>query len=830
MNSQTSKFLSPIIGQIPHALKALGRWFVWEAVPKDDRVDKVPHNHRTRHSCNAHDPVIWSSFKDIIVAHAGGGWSGIGVLPGEGVLGVDLDKCRDPETGAVESWAQEIVDRIGSYTETSPSGTGVRVFVRGTAPGSRKKRGRIEMYNGEGGNFLTVTGHAIPGSATDVVENQAGVDWLYRTHLAGDEKSVEATSVIAGESRLTDEEVLDAIRASAQGEKFAALYDDGDWENYDYPSQSEADMALMSMLTWWTGSDPEQMERIFSDSQLAHREKWQDREDYRKSTIAGAVKANGGKHFCGQGPSMTPEDAFAEVETTAQPAQGQAWPDYVPFAEDPPEMPRGVLPGLLGEFVEALSEAIQTPRELAAINSLGVVALAVQSCGVVRVKPDYHEPLNIYGLVASEPGERKSAVVSACKAPLVEWEQKQAQNLREEIRRANSFKRTADKAIEAARQRAARSKSSQELEAAQAEIFAMETESPVVPVPPRLLCDDITPEALAEALAQHGESLGILEAEGGLFEKLNGLYTKGVPNIDIVLKSFGGEPVSVDRKSKEPILLQRPKLTLVLTPQPIVLADALGNRAFMGRGLVARFMLVLPRSRVGFRINSGTLDKALAARWDLFISSLLDTSVGIEPREIPLSGKAFRLWLSFTDSVEKAQRTGGEFEHIRPWASKLSGLTVRIAGLFSVVERGEVSPAQISEATMARAVQFAEWLAQHAKHVFGAFSTEGVLGVAKAVLEWLQREQREEATGREIFKALRGRYPTMKELRPGLDELLDRGALVRDYRGASSVGRKKEVYLVNPEVHQNKVAEPDLVNPEVHQTQTAEPDLDYSDL
>lgn len=826
MNFQTSKFLTPIIGQIPHALKALERWFVWKAVPNGDRVDKVPHNHRTGHPCNAHDPVMWSSFKDIIDAHARGCWSGIGVLPGEGVLGVDLDKCRDPETGAVESWAQEIVDRIDSYTETSPSGTGLRVFVRGVAPGSGKKGDKVEMYNGIGGNFLTCTGRPLPGTPLDVVENQEGVGWLYSNYLAGDEKSASAIFVIAGESRLTDEEVLDVIRASAQNDKFAALYDQGNWEDYDYASQSEADMALMTMLAWWTGSDPEQMERLFSESVLATRNKWTDREDYRQSTIEKAIKANGGKHYHGQDQIMNTEEAFASVGCLHE----AGWPEFIPFDERPPEMPRGVLPGLLGEFVEALSEALQTPRELAAINSLGVLALAVQSRATVRVKPDYYEPLNIYGLVASAPGERKSAVVSACKAPLVEWEQKQAQNLREEIRRANSFKRTADKAIEAARQRAARSKSSQELEAAQAEIFAMETELPVVPVPPRLLCDDITPEALAEALAKHGESLGILEAEGGLFEKLNGLYTKGVPNIDIVLKSFGGESVSVDRKSKEPILLQRPKLTLVLTPQPIVLADALGNRAFMGRGLVARFMLVLPRSRVGFRINSGTLDKALAARWDLFISSLLDAPVDIEPCETRLSQEAFRLWLSFTDSIEKAQRPGGEFEHIKPWASKLSGLTVRIAGLFSVVERGEVSPAQISETTMARAVQFAEWLAQHARHIFGAFSTEGVLGVAKAILEWLQREQREKATGREIFKALRGRYPTMKELRPGLDELLERGALVHADRKTPSVGRKKEVYLVNPEVYQTKVAEPDLAYPEVHQTQTGTPDLDFSDL
>jgi primase-polymerase (primpol)-like protein len=294
---KTMSPLIPDVSKIPKALQDLKRWIPWKAVAKNDgKVDKVPYDYRTGRRCDAHDPRVWSSFEEICTAYASGGWDGIGIMPGDGVLGVDLDKCRDHETGAIEVWAQEVIEQIASYTEVSPSGTGIRAFVRGVAPGLRKKGDKVEMYNGTGGNFLTVTGHLLPGLPPEVVENQAGVDWLYSTHLAGDAKSVAATYMIAGESRLTDKEVLDAIRASAQGEKFAALYDDGDWEGY-YPSQSEADMALMTMLAWWTGSDPEQMERIFSGSQLAQRDKWQDREDYRKSTLAEAIKANGGKHF-----------------------------------------------------------------------------------------------------------------------------------------------------------------------------------------------------------------------------------------------------------------------------------------------------------------------------------------------------------------------------------------------------------------------------------------------------------------------------------------------------------------------------------------------------
>lgn len=804
MTSVTSKLLKPRFDQIPDAIKGLNRWIVWKGVSQTGgKIAKKPHDHRTGKPCNAHDPEVWSSFEDISAAYATRRGDGIGVMPGEGVLGVDLDKCRDSQTGVIESWAQEIIDRIGSYSEVSPSGTGVRIFVRGVAHGPRKKKGKVEMYDGSGGNFLTVTGHVLPGPQSEVVKNQEGIDWLYEKFLCAEpEEQVATTPVFAGESRMSDEEVLDAIRASAQASKFRCLYDDGDWER-QYTSQSEADLSLMVMLAFWTGSDPEQMERVFSESQLAQRQKWADREDYRQRTIAQAINLNAGNHYHGQGPALTPEEAFASVEGP------QGWPEFIPFDERPPEMPRDILPGILGEFAEALAEAIQAPRELAAINALGVVSLAAQAQAVVRVKPDYIEPLNIYGLVTSEPGERKSAVVSACKRPILEWEQAQALALRDEIRRADSHRKTAQKAIEAARQRAARARLPEEREAAKAAVFAMETELPVVPTAPRLLCDDITPEALAEALAAHRECLGVLEAEGGLFETLGGRYNKGIPNLDVVLKSFGGEPVRVDRKGKEPIHLQRPRLTLVLSPQPTVLAAALGNSAFMGRGLVARFMLVLPKQRVGFRQNSKSLDEPLAVKWKVFIRAVLDEPADFEGVEIPLSKDAFNVWLAYADKLEIAQRLGGELEHIRPWASKLSGLTVRIAGLFAIAERGKVSPDPISESTMARAVRFAEWLAEHAKYVFDSFCSEGASKTAKEILEWIQREGKVETTAREIFKALRSRFPNMKSLRPGLDELLERGALVRSHVKASlKGGRTKELYLVNPAVHQLQGDEP----------------------
>jgi primase-polymerase (primpol)-like protein len=92
-------------------------------------------------------------------------FAGIGFVltPDDPFAGIDLDHCRDPETGEIEPWASEIVDRFQSYTEISPSGAGIRIFIRGTLPaGKGRHRGRVEVY--DRGRFLTVTGQRLEGS------------------------------------------------------------------------------------------------------------------------------------------------------------------------------------------------------------------------------------------------------------------------------------------------------------------------------------------------------------------------------------------------------------------------------------------------------------------------------------------------------------------------------------------------------------------------------------------------------------------------------------------------------------------------------------------
>ena len=120
------------------------------------------------------------------------------------------------------------------------------------------------------------------------------------------------------------------------------------------------------------------------------------------------------------------------------------------------------------------------------------------------------------------------------------------------------------------------------------------------PVIPRLLADDITPEATASLLADNGGRIAIVSTEGGIFDTIAGRYAKAV-NMDVYLKGHSGDPIRVDRQGRDPQHIPSPALTMGLMVQPRIIEAIGGNHDFMGRGLLARILYAKPVSMVGHR-------------------------------------------------------------------------------------------------------------------------------------------------------------------------------------------------------------------------------------
>jgi putative DNA primase/helicase len=286
---------APVVGvysdSIPGELKALPRFVVWQLEECDGRPrpKKVPYTPRTGRKASPTDPSAWGTFEEALEAlDAQERYDGLGLALTEEdpFTGVDLDGCVDPETGEAEPWASEIVDVLDSYTELSPSGTGLHVIVRGELPPGRRHEGDVEMYDRD--RYLTLTGHVRGGHDKISPEDRTETLRLLHGRYLGREEHRPVVAVPRPASRvLTDDQVLERCRRGRGAEKFARLYDLGNLSDYD-DDWSRGDQALVALLARYT-QDPDQIDRLFRGSALS-REKWTSRADYRQRTIARALQ------------------------------------------------------------------------------------------------------------------------------------------------------------------------------------------------------------------------------------------------------------------------------------------------------------------------------------------------------------------------------------------------------------------------------------------------------------------------------------------------------------------------------------------------------------
>ena len=156
------------------------QWVAWEHEPRSVRTTKVPYSPRRGCCADVTDPSQWATHEEARRFQLENGLAGVGFVfcADDPYAGVDLDHCRDPQTGELEPSAERIIRQLDSYTEVSPSGTGVKIWVRARLPGDRNRTGHIEIY--DRARFFTVTGQHLPGTPTTIEDRQAQLDDLYR--------------------------------------------------------------------------------------------------------------------------------------------------------------------------------------------------------------------------------------------------------------------------------------------------------------------------------------------------------------------------------------------------------------------------------------------------------------------------------------------------------------------------------------------------------------------------------------------------------------------------------------------------------------------------
>lgn len=471
-----------------------------------------------------------------------------------------------------------------------------------------------------------------------------------------------------------------------------------------------------------------------------------------------------------------------------------------------PPWPDDVFPDRIQDFVSALSVSTETPPELSSMMVLAAMSAAAQGKYRVRLKSDYFEPVNIWTSAALPPGSRKTAVQKAATDPLTAWEKIQRDIAAPAIKQAQADDATIREKINMLRKLASK-KDGADFIQFKKQIADLEANLPKIPTSPQVWAQDVTPENLGTIMADNNERMAILSDEAGIFDILAGRYSGGVPNLDLFLQGHAGSPVRVNRGSRPPVFMQSPTLTLGLSPQPDVLRGLTENPSFRGRGLLGRFLYVLPASNLGYRtLDARPMMPDYRARYTDILTAMLNHEMSSNnegnpcPHILKISAEALQAWQSFAHKVEAGMREGGIYAHLTDWAGKFPGAVARIAALLHITRYALDKPweKEISPEDMSAALRMAEALSVHALAVFDLMGADPALDGARVVLRWIKRESKPEFTFRDCHYAHKTRYRRAAELEPIIEVLIERH-FIRP-RVEKVAHRPSRLFEVNPTI------------------------------
>ena len=318
-----------------------------------------------------------------------------------------------------------------------------------------------------------------------------------------------------------------------------------------------------------------------------------------------------------------------ETDTVVAP-----WEAPAPFHEyTVPTFPTYTLPTWLSTYVEAEAVATQTPPDLAAMLSLAVCAASCAKKVEIRASPDWIEPVNIFTVVALPPGNRKSAVFRDMTAPITDFEADEVEASKITIaERQNELAILEAKHREWQRKAGSLDSTTSEADRAKSDELARQIAEYAVPVTPRLLVDDATPERLATLLSEQGGRIAVMAAEGDIFDIMTGRYSgSNQPNLGVFLKGHAGDDLRVDRVNRPPEHVGHVAITMGLAVQPDVLQGMLKNKSLRSRGLLARFLYAWPTSPVGAReIEVPPVPPGIRERYKRNVLRLLSLDASID--------------------------------------------------------------------------------------------------------------------------------------------------------------------------------------------------------
>ena len=357
-----------MLTNIPQELRARPQWVAANS-------KKEPLNPKTGKMANVIDPSTWGTFDEARSL----GTPGIGFVLSKddpyAIIDLD-DKPHKPLTMEERARHGLILDAFDTYVERSQSGRGYHIVVKGAIP-KGVHRDSVEIYSSE--RYMIFTGDLV--KARPIAECQALLSQMYQQMEP--QASVTLTDL---DDLISDADLVEMASSASNSEKFNSLCL-GRME--EYPSQSEADLALLSIIAYYTRSN-EQVRRIFRMTALGKRDKAERNDTYLNFAL-GKIRAK-------EAPPI-------EWEPTRIPPQVQPTPEPQRALTDPETL---FPPGLVGEIARYfMTTAVRPVPEISLAAAIGFCAgIAGRSYNISGTG------LNQYVILLAKTGTGKEGILT----------------------------------------------------------------------------------------------------------------------------------------------------------------------------------------------------------------------------------------------------------------------------------------------------------------------------------------------------------------------------------------------------------------------------------
>ena len=775
------------IARLPAALSplcAMPNWVVWRWTKNgSSKWTKPPFQSQIPSRLARNNMMAtWSSHAAAVEAVKNGEGDGVGfVLTGTDIVAIDLDHCRDPATGEIDSWAQAIIDKAaGSYVEITVSGTGLRVI--GTGAGEQphtnfriegRDGAKIEIYRGAV-RYITVSGLQI-GRCIALPKIDAVIDDLVA-------QQGEQHAEVSGQSNfeLGKRGINNLIRNGVPGRQRSEVFQSVIFRLAN--AGLSIDEIEEALTEYPNGIAQKYANRLRAEIERSYG-KWKtsgriDESDGRDTGHADHISAHGKAHDWKDPDWSILEDRRGEL----------------------PDFPKDTLPEKCRDWVERAANGAGATAAHVAVPMLGIISSLIGTARRVRASRSWTEPMTCWAAVVGFSGTSKTPGINATKRALSQVERDRKPKIAE-LQRAHESRVEAAKAARAVWKKEIERLAEQKVEcrnATASEPMPVEAVDPGPFVTPRLYVSNVTIERLAVLLQARPQGMLLLSDElSALFLNMS-RYSGGQDN-EFWLEAWNGDSYTVERMGRPPIVVDHLLVGVVGGLQPDKLA-----RSFKGDldGMYARLLFAWP-PEPGYRPLTNEV-----ADIEPEIVNALTRIVGLDggqgkhgefaPRSISLSAEGTETFQHFLQFMHAGKHSLDGRE--REWWSKMPAHVLRLAGTLAYLNwamAGGEQPSLIEGCFVKNAVRLVrDYFWPHSRAALRQIGLSERHANARRVLRWIAPQKLSQVSIMDIRRDALAQSLDAEQTLQLLEGLVRAGWLRKDT--IQTAGRARHRWHVNP--------------------------------